>query len=108
MAKGRNVAILPLIHRAFQTGSVAGMTDGQLLRRFATQGDEFAFEALVARHGRLVLGVCRNLLRDPNDVEDAFQATLFVLVRKAGAIRLEDSLAPWIYAVAYRVATRAR
>lgn len=108
MASGCKRSVLPLIRLAFQSGSVAGMTDGQLLQRFASLGDEVAFEALVIRHGRLILSVCRGLLHDPNDVEDAFQATLVILVRKAGSIRLHDSLGPWLYGVAYRVAVRAR
>ena len=70
--------------------------------------DESAFEALVARHGPMVLGVCRQLLRDPNDVDDAFQATFLVLVRKAGTLRRCDLLGNWLYGVAYRVALRAR
>ncbi|MHC5543588.1 RNA polymerase sigma factor, partial [Singulisphaera rosea] len=108
MASGCKRSVLPLILHAFQSGSVAGMTDGQLLQRFASLGDEVAFEALVIRHGRLILSVCRGLLHDPNDVEDAFQATLVILVRKAGSIHLHDSLGPWLYGVAYRVAVRAR
>ena len=58
----------------------------------------------MARHGPMVLGVCRQLLRDPNDVEDAFQATFLVLVRKAGSLRRRDLLGNWLYGVAYRVA----
>ncbi|AGA27562.1 RNA polymerase sigma factor [Singulisphaera acidiphila] len=108
MANGIGGAVLPQIQRIFHGGTLTGMTDGQLLARFATRNDEAAFEALLARHGPLVLHVCRNLLRDRGDVEDAFQATLLVLVRKAGAIHVETSLGPWIYSVAYRVANRAR
>jgi RNA polymerase sigma factor (sigma-70 family) len=108
MANGLGGTVLPQLQRIFHGGTLAGMTDGQLLERFAARNDEAAFEALLARHGPLVLTVCRNLLRDRDDVEDAFQATLLVLVRKAGSIRLEASLGPWIYSVAYRVAIRAR
>ncbi|SIO58697.1 RNA polymerase sigma factor, sigma-70 family [Singulisphaera sp. GP187] len=108
MANGLGGAVLPQIQRIFHGGTLAGLTDGQLLERFATRNDQAAFEALLARYGPLVLTVCRNLLRDRDDVEDAFQATLLVLVRKAGAIQLEASLGPWIYSVAYRVAIRAR
>src|SRR5438270_8902773 len=100
MANGGRSAILPQIQRIFHVGTLAGATDGELLARFAGRGDDAAFETLLARHGPLVLGVCRSVLRDPADAEDAFQATLLVLVRKAGSIRLEDSLAPWIYGVA--------
>ncbi|WP_406695077.1 RNA polymerase sigma factor [Singulisphaera sp. Ch08] len=108
MANGLGGAVLPQIQRIFHGGTLAGLTDGQLLERFAARSDEAAFEALLARHGPLVLTVCRNLLHDRDDVEDAFQATLLILVRKAGSIQLETSLGPWIYSVAYRVAIRAR
>jgi RNA polymerase sigma factor (sigma-70 family) len=108
MLNGCNSPVLPLIHRAFQEGTVSGLSDSQLLQRFANERDEVAFEAIVARHGQLVLAVCRNLLRDANDVDDAFQATFLVLVRKARSIDVANSLAPWIYAVAHRTAARAR
>jgi RNA polymerase sigma factor (sigma-70 family) len=101
----------PLIHqieRLFQHGTVVGLTESELLERFVSGHDESAFEALIARHGPMVLGVCRQLLRDPNDVDDAFQATFLVLVRKAGTLRRCDLLGNWLYGVAYRVATRAR
>lgn len=108
MAKGVQSAILPQIQRIFHVVTLASAGDGELLARFTVRGDEAAFETLLARHGPLVLGVCRSLLRDPADAEDAFQATILVLVRKAGSIRLDDSLGPWIYGVATRVARRAR
>ena len=77
---------------------------------FVARGDAVAFEALVARHGPMVLGVCRRRLRDEHAAEDAFQATFLVLVRKAspGLSRPGDSLAPWLCAVAWRVAERSR
>ena len=72
----------------------------------ATEADaaEAAFAVLVARHGPMVLGVCRRALRDPDDVADAFQATFLVLVRKAGSVRVDDSLGRWLYGVSRRVA----
>ena len=70
--------------------------------------DEAAFAALVARHGPMVAGVCRRILADPADVEDAFRATFLILVRKAAGLRDRDLLAPWLYGVARRVALRAR
>src|SRR4051794_15340026 len=100
-----------LVHRLgglFSDGTLAGLTEGELIDRFVRGRDEAAFEALIARHGPMVLGVCRQLLRDPNDVDDAFQATFLVLVRKAGTLRRCDLLGNWLYGVAYRVATRAR
>lgn len=82
--------------------------DEQLLHRFARQRDQTAFAALVARHGPMVLGVCGRLLRDPNDVEDAFQATFLVLARKAWSLTSPHLLAPWLYGVARRTALEAR
>jgi RNA polymerase sigma factor (sigma-70 family) len=82
--------------------------DEQLLRRFIDTRDEAAFTAIVSRHGPMVLCVCRQLLRDPNDVDDAFQATFLVLVRKARSVRKPELLGNWLYGVAYKVAARAR
>jgi len=96
------------VRHLFEAGTTAGVGDGPLLRRFVDRRDAAAFEALVARHGAMILGVCRHLLRDPNDAADAYQATLLVLVRKAASLRVEGSLAPWLYGVASRVAARSR
>jgi len=95
------------IEGIFNQGSLTGFSEGQLLRQFAT-GDERAFEAVVTRHGPMVLGVCRRLLYDRLDVEDAFQATFLVLLRKASALRDAEALSPWLHGVAYRVAARIR
>jgi RNA polymerase sigma factor (sigma-70 family) len=84
------------------------LTDGQLLERFVAAQEEEAFEALVRRHGPLVLGVCRRLLRGRADAEDAFQATFIVLFRRARSLDRCGSLAGWVYTVAYHVALRAR
>ena len=95
--------------RQMLSPSVSGeATDRQLLQRFIDQNDEAAFALLVDRHGPLVLGVCRRLLDDSHDVDDAFQATFLVLVRKAAALPWRDSIAAWLYQVAYRVAVRIR
>jgi RNA polymerase sigma factor (sigma-70 family) len=83
-------------------------TDSQLLKRFASQQDQAAFADLVRRHRPMVLGVCRRVLGDAHDTDDAFQATFLVLVRKAGAIAQPELLANWLYGVAYRVALKAR
>lgn len=88
--------------------TVAGLGEGALLQRFVASRDEAAFEALVARHGPMVVGVSRRLLEDPRDVEDAFQAVFLVLVRRAGAIRDADRLGPWLYGVTLKVARRSR
>src|SRR5581483_2852609 len=84
------------------------MTDRQLLERFAARRDEEAFAQLVRRHGPLVLGVCRQILRHEQDAEDAFQATFLVLARKAGSIRSAEALPNWLYGVANRLATRMK
>ncbi|MDG3006782.1 RNA polymerase sigma factor [Paludisphaera mucosa] len=96
------------IARLLGWGTAAGEDDGRLLERFLAEGDESAFAALVERHGPMVLGVCRRILRDDRDVEDAFQATFLVLVRRAGTIRRRERVGPWIHGVAHRVAARAR
>ena len=107
MSDVRFGGILPQIHQLFAAGSNAGLSDGVLLRRYCTQRDESAFATLVGRHGAMVLTVCRNVLRSEIDAEDAFQAVFLILVRKAGSIRVDDSLGGWLHGVAYRVAVRA-
>ena len=93
------------IRRLFAEGTLAGLSDGQLLERFAARGDGDAFAAIVARHGATVLAACRSSLgpRDAALAEDAFQATFLVLVRRAGSFPVHDSLAGWLYRVARRV-----
>ena len=90
-----------------RTETMTGAGESQLLERFLSHGDEDAFEAIVRRHGPMVLGVCRRVLSDPNDVEDAFQATFLVLVKRAGSIRDRSVLGTWLHGVARRVAVRA-
>lgn len=90
-------------------GSSSGThSDAALLERFAVSRDEAAFELLLWRHGPMVLGVCRRLLSDPQDAEDAFQTTFLALVRKAGSIASGNALSGWLFQVAYRSALRLR
>src|SRR5579883_2521796 len=96
------------IRRLFAEGTLTGLSDGQLLERFTARGDGEAFAAIVARHGAMVLSVCRSALGSRDDAEDAFQATFLVLVRRAGSFPLHGSLAGWLYRVARRVARQAR
>ncbi|WP_422927984.1 RNA polymerase sigma factor [Singulisphaera sp. PoT] len=94
----------------WRVGSVGGLSDGELLDRFLLGGDgadEVAFMALAARHGPMVLRVCRQILGDSDEAQDAFQATFLVFVRRAGAVRKRESLASWLHGVARRVARRA-
>ena len=94
----------------FDLGSAVGQTDGQLLARLAAGGSgaELAFQAVVERHGPMVLRVCRRVLRDPHEAHDAYQATFLVLARRAGSIRDPDALASWLHGVALRAAGTLR
>src|SRR5262249_28773256 len=85
-----------------------GLTDGELLERYVNRRDEAAFTALVRRHGPMVLGVCRRVLRHEADAEDAFQATFLVLVRKAGCLRDRGLVGNWLYGVAHNTALKAK
>ncbi|MHB1560695.1 MAG: sigma-70 family RNA polymerase sigma factor [Isosphaeraceae bacterium] len=110
------------LRRLFAAGALGGLTDGQLLDRFlrgrrdadanssagAAADAEAAFAAIVERHGAMVWQVCRSVLGDRHDAEDACQAAFLVLARRAGAIRQGESVASWLYGVARRVALRAR
>jgi RNA polymerase sigma factor (sigma-70 family) len=111
MASVRVSAVSGLIETLFDTGSVTGWSDEQLVRRFGSERDdaaERAFEVLVQRHGPMVLAVCRSALRDRHDAEDAFQATFLVLARKARALRQPERLGPWLHGVARRTAEKMK
>lgn len=96
------------IRARLHSGDDTEPTDRDLLRRFVYRHDEAAFTALVKRHQRLVYGALTKLLSDDADIEDAFQATFLVLVRKANSVTWHADLATWLYAVAHRIAVRAR
>ena len=99
------------LHSLFEVGVTSNLTDGQLLERFAdrqVETAELAFAALVQRHGPAVLRVCRAILHNEHDAEDAFQATFLVLVRKGGSLWVRDSLGPWLHRVACHAAGRVK
>jgi RNA polymerase sigma factor (sigma-70 family) len=96
------------LRRAVLLQDRAGLTDGQLLGCFLEHRDEAALAALVKRHGPMVWGVCRRVLPNHHDAEDAFQATFLVFVRKAASIASPELLANWLYGVAHRSAIKMR
>src|SRR5215472_15884202 len=83
-------------------------TDGQLLECFVSRRESAALEALVRRHAPMVRGVCRRVLQNHHDAEDAFQATFLVLVRKAAVVRPREMVGNWLYGVAHQTALKAR
>src|SRR5262245_60813243 len=100
--------VLQRLRRAALMPGGVGPTDGQLLEGFIARRDEDAFEALLSRHGPMVRGVCRRVLRNEADADDAFQATFLVLVRKAAEVRPRELVGNFLYGVAYRTALKAR
>lgn len=111
MGNGRDGGDIGHVRVLFTEGSVAGLTDAQLLERFTAQEGEAAqaaFAAIVERHGPMVLRVCGSVLRDRHEAEDAFQATFLVLARRARSLWVRGSLGPWLHQAAYRVALSAR
>jgi RNA polymerase sigma factor (sigma-70 family) len=108
MTNGRIGTVLWHVCRLVAARHADSTPDRGLLERFVASRDEAAFEALVRRYGPMVYGVCRRVLRHPEDTEDAFQAAFLVLARQAAAVRKSDSLGSWLHGVAYRVAANLR
>src|SRR6516165_8747626 len=107
MTQGPMNRLMCHLRRAIQADEPCP-SDGELLACFIERREETAFAALVRRHGPMVLGVCRRILRNPHDADDAFQATFLVLVRKAASVRPREAVGNWLYGVAYRTALEAR
>jgi RNA polymerase sigma factor (sigma-70 family) len=108
MTRGQSTPVQAPLVRLLTEGSMIGTNESQLLDRFLSRGDEEAFEAILTRYGPMVLAICRRILADPNDVDDAFQATFLVLLKKARSIRDRAVLGTWLHGVARRVAVRAQ
>jgi RNA polymerase sigma factor (sigma-70 family) len=111
MAARRTAAIGKSLDTLFRVGALGSLSDGELLECMLSRRNsdcDPAFRALVERHGPMVLGLCRTIVKNPHDAEDAFQATFLVLVRKATSIRRRDNIGPWLHGVAARVARKAR
>jgi RNA polymerase sigma factor (sigma-70 family) len=108
MATGAMSQVVKYLRRVALPRGGCGPTDGQLLAAFLASRDEAAFEMLVRRHAGMVLGVCRRVLGNVHDAEDAFQATFLVLARKAGSVVPREQVGNWLHGVALRTALEAR
>src|SRR5438128_6879437 len=108
MATGQLNRVVKHLHATALLADDAALGDAQLLERYLTRREEAAFAGLVRRHGPMVLGVCRRVLRNAHDAEDAFQATFLVLVRKAASIRPRGMVGNWLYGVAHNTALKAK
>ena len=108
MANGPLSLVLRHIRRIAGATMANDIRDDQLLQRFIVARDEEAFGVLMTRHGPMVLRLCRRLLGEEQEAEDAFQAVFFVLARRAESVRQHDCLAGWLHRVAWRIAVRAR
>ncbi len=100
--------VIDTLRKAALPQEGTGLRDGQLLESYIHSREEAAFAALVHRHGPMVWGVCRRVLDNHQDAEDAFQATFLVLVRKAATVTPKESVANWLYGVAHQTAIKAR
>src|SRR5579862_7065064 len=103
--KGLNSVVWHL-RRAVLLNDGAGLSDGKLVGMFIDQGDELAFEALIRRHGPMIHGVCRRILGNRDDAQDAVQATLLALVRKANTVVPRERVGNWLYGVGRQTAIR--
>jgi RNA polymerase sigma factor (sigma-70 family) len=108
MTGGSLGSVLQRLGNSILRSDGADLPDGELLERFVARRDEAAFEALLHRHGPMVLGVCRHVLENVADAEDAFQATFLILVRKAASVRPRSMVGNWLYGVARTTALKAR
>src|SRR5882724_9361061 len=108
MATRQSKLVIQHLRRFVFLRDAVGLSDAQLLDSFIAHRDEVAFEVLVRRHGPMVMGVCRRVLRSHHDAEDAFQATFLVLARKAAALTARGFVANWLYGVAYNTARKAK
>jgi cytochrome c peroxidase len=108
MARAVSSPLLQLLRRAVKDERMRHLPDHLLLRQFCEQGDGAAFATLLYRHGPMVLGVCRGVLPNEADAEDAFQATFLILARKEMSIRKTASVGSWLHRVAHRTALKAR
>src|SRR5262245_17473567 len=108
MARSSFRSVLRCSRRVALLSERVAVTDGELLSRFVNERDEAAFESLLLRHGAMVFGVCRRILRSEADAHDAFQATFLVFLRKAGSIQPRAMVGNWLYGVAQRTSLKAK
>jgi RNA polymerase sigma factor (sigma-70 family) len=101
-------ALIRYIRGLVSPSELDEVTDAALLGRYISAREERAFAALVERHGPLVLQVCRRLLGNVHDAEDAFQAVFLILARKAATVHPREALPAWLHGVARRVALKTR
>src|SRR5262245_9349512 len=108
MTSGHLTSFLRQLRNLVGVREAAALSDRHLLERYALGRDEAMFAALLRRHGNMVWGVCRRVLADSADADDAFQATFLVLIHKAASLRGRESLAGWLQGVAWRLARKVK